>query len=228
MEVLPVHIGYIVDGNRRWANAHHMTTLQGHLAGYEALKTVLFDTIARGVPYVSAYVFSTENWNRSAVEVNYLMTLILRVLRDDIHLFIEQNVRLRIIGSRERLSKKVIQAIDNAETATAHLTGGQGLICLNYGGQLEIADAVTAMIKAGVNEQVITPARLAEFMYAPDVPACDLIVRTSGEQRLSNFMLWRSAYSELMFIDTLWPDMTKHDVTTILEAYTKRSRRFGG
>ncbi len=228
MSELPQHIGYIVDGNRRWAKARGMSAREGHKAGYEVLKQVLLDTVAAGVPYVSAYVFSTENWKRTKAEVQWLMALLVRVLRDDLHIFIDNNIRVRILGSRERLSKKVIAAIEMAEAKTAHLTGGQALLCLNYGGQLEIADAVNALMKSGVKAGEVTPKHIEQYLYASDVPACDLVVRTSGEQRLSNFMLWRSAYSELLFIDKAWPDMTKRDVTAILKQYARRGRRFGG
>jgi len=228
MSELPQHIGYIVDGNRRWAKARGMSAREGHKAGYEVLKQVLLDTVAAGVPYVSAYVFSTENWKRTKAEVQWLMALLVRVLRDDLHVFIDNNIRVRILGSRERLSKKVIAAIEMAEAKTAHLTGGQALLCLNYGGQLEIADAVNALIKSGIKAGEVTPEHIEQYLYASDVPACDLVVRTSGEQRLSNFMLWRSAYSELLFIDKAWPDMTKRDVTAILKQYARRGRRFGG
>ncbi|HRC27863.1 MAG TPA: polyprenyl diphosphate synthase [Candidatus Saccharimonas sp.] len=228
MANLPTHIGYIVDGNRRWAKAHGKTAREGHEAGRVVLRDVLLDTIAAGVPYVSAYVFSTENWKRSTAEVNWLMTLIIRVLREDLHYFIEQNIRVRILGSRERLSARVLTAIEDAERQTAHLTGGQALVCLNYGGHQEVVDAVRQIVAEGIPEDQIDQQVIAGHLYTPDVPACDIVVRTSGERRLSNFMLWRSAYSELMFLDKHWPDMTKQDVHAILEEYNNRARRFGG
>ncbi len=225
---LPVHVGYIVDGNRRWAAARGVDSLEGHKAGYEALKEVLIETLHRGVRYTSAYVFSTENWHRSKHEVNYLMDLFTRVLIDDIPVFIRENIRVKIVGSRDRLSRRVLRAIERAEEATAHLKGGDLLLCLNYGGQQEIVDAVRQMIDKGFLADAVTVESLAHELYVPEVPACDLIVRTSGERRLSNFMLWRGAYSELLFLEKLWPDMTKHDVPAILEEYTRRQRRFGG
>ncbi len=224
----PVHVGYIVDGNRRWAKERGLTSFEGHVAGYEALKEVLIETLAHGVQYASAYIFSTENWKRSEDEVGRLMGLLIKVLSGDLPLFMEKNVRLKVVGSRDRLSKPVIQAIDTAEAKTAHLTGGEFILCLNYGGHLEIVDAIKKCVQAGEDITTLTPSVLAEYMYAPEVPACDLIVRTSGERRLSNFMLWRSAYSELLFLDKHWPEMTKQDVTAILEEYSKRNRRFGG
>ena len=228
MTDLPRHVGYIVDGNRRWAKARGLPGFEGHRAGYHTLQDVLVETVHSGVFYMSAYVFSTENWKRSQDEVGKLMNLLIRVLKTDAHIFVENNVRMRVLGTREGLSKQVLRAIDDAEELTKDLTGGQILLCLNYGGQLEIADAVKSVIAAGVSASDITPDLLAQYMYAPDVPPCDLIVRTSGEQRLSNFMLWRSAYSELMFLEKTWPDMTKQDVQDILKEYARRVRRFGG
>lgn len=226
--VLPVHVGYIIDGNRRWAKQHGLPAYEGHLAGYETIKEVLLETLHRGVKYASAYVFSTENWKRSADEVNKLMALLLHALKVDIHLFLDNNVRLRVIGAHDGLSQRVVAALEKAERDTAHLSGGQLLLCLNYGGQLEIAEACQKIIQKGTAAEEVTPELIAQHLYAPEVPPCDIIVRTSGEQRLSNFMLWRAAYSELMFIDTYWPDMRAEDVGRILEEYAERNRRFGG
>lgn len=227
-EIIPNHVGFIIDGNRRWAKAHGLPTYEGHLAGYNALKDVLLETLSRGVKYASAYVFSTENWKRSEEEVGHLMGLLLKILESDTPIFVKNNVRLRVVGSREGLSGAILKAIDRAEATTANLDGGELLLCLNYGGQLEIADAVKKIVQSGVGPELITPELISQYIYAPEVPPCDLIVRTSGEQRLSNFMLWRSAYSELMFIDKNWPDMTRDDVSAILEEYAKRNRRHGG
>lgn len=224
----PQHIGYIVDGNRRWAKKHGLPTYEGHLAGYNAIQEVALATFEAGVPYMSAYIFSTENWKRSEAEVQKLMGLVLKLLTSDLPIFDEKNIRLRILGSRERVSERILQAIDDAEARTAHNTAGTLAICFNYGGQLEIADACKKIVQEGVDAEAITPELIESHLYAPDVPPVDLVVRTSGEQRLSNFMLWRAAYSELLFLDTPWPDMTKENVTAILEEYTKRSRRFGG
>ncbi len=226
-EYTPVHVGFIVDGNRRWAKGHGLPAYEGHLAGYNALQEVLLETLRQGVKYASAYVFSTENWKRSEEEVGRLMGLLLRVLKADLPIFIENDVRLRVIGAREGLSKALIKAIDDAEEKTKDLKSGELLLCLNYGGQLEIADAVKKIVRSGVDAESITVELISQHMYAPEVPPCDLIVRTSGEQRLSNFMLWRAAYSEFIFVDKNWPDMTRDDVTDILEEYSKRERRIG-
>jgi len=226
--VLPKHVGYIVDGNRRWAKKHGLPAYEGHLAGYNALKDVAIATIESGVTYMSAYVFSTENWQRSADEVKKLLGLVLRLLSSDVPMFNEYNIRLKVLGSREGISPKIIKAIEKAEEATAGNTAGEFALCFNYGGQLEIAEAVKKIVDSGVSADEVTPQLITDNIYAPEIPPIDLIVRTSGEQRLSNFMLWRSAYSELLFLDKPWPDMTKEDVTAIMEEYTRRQRRFGG
>lgn len=226
--VLPKHVGYIVDGNRRWAKKHGLPVYEGHLAGYNALKDVAVATLDSGVQYMSAYVFSTENWQRSADEVKKLLGLVLRLLTSDIPMFNEYNIRLKVLGSREGVSPKIIKAIEKAEAATAGNTAGEFALCFNYGGQLEIVEAVKKIVQSGIPASEVDIQLISDNIYAPEVPPIDLIVRTSGEQRLSNFMLWRSAYSELLFVDKCWPDMTKEDVTAIINEYTRRQRRFGG
>lgn len=224
---LPVHIGYIVDGNRRWAKTHGLPVYEGHLAGYNALKEVAIATIEAGVPYVSAYIFSTENWQRSADEVKKLLGLVLRLVTSDVPEFQRRNIRLRLMGSRENVPAKILKAIDKAEAATANNTAGTIILGFNYGGHIEVAEAVKKIVRSGVAAEAITVDTIAEALYVPDVPPADLIVRTSGEQRLSNFLLWRSAYSELLFLKKSWPDMTKEDVDAIMKEYAKRQRRFG-
>ena len=226
--VLPKHVGYIVDGNRRWAKKHGLPVYEGHLAGYNALKDVAVATLDSGVQYMSAYVFSTENWQRNADEVKKLLGLVLRLLTSDIPMFNEYNIRLKVLGSREGVSPKIIKAIEKAEAATAGNTAGEFALCFNYGGQLEIVEAVKKIVQSGIPASEVDTQLISENIYAPEVPPIDLIVRTSGEQRLSNFMLWRSAYSELLFLNKSWPDMTKEDVTAIINEYTRRQRRFGG
>lgn len=225
---LPRHIGYIVDGNRRWAKQHGIPTYEGHLAGYNAIIDVVLATFDAGVEVVSAYTFSTENWKRSEDEVSRLMKLSLKMLTSDLGILEKNNIRLRVLGSRDRLSDAVLKAIDEAERRTAGNTRGTLAVCFNYGGQVEIADACKKIIQAGIPAEEVTPELLSQYMYAPDLPPLDMIVRTSGENRTSNFMLWRSAYSEFFFMEKLWPDMTKEDVTAILEEYSRRGRRFGG
>lgn len=223
----PKHVGYIVDGNRRWAKQHGIPTYEGHLAGYNALKEIAEATLDAGVEYMSAYIFSTENWKRSADEVKKLMSLTLKIVQSDLPEFQKRNIRLRIAGSRENVDEKLLKAIDTAEAKTADNTGGTLVLCFNYGGQLEITDAVKKIVQSGVAADDITEELIAENLYVPDVPPLDIVVRTSGEQRLSNFMLWRSAYSEFIFLEKNWPDMTKDDVAFIMKEYARRQRRFG-
>jgi len=225
---IPQHVGFIVDGNRRWAKKHGLPAYEGHLAGYNAIKEVVQAAFDAGIQYVSAYSFSTENWKRSEQEVSKLMGLVLRLLTADLHIFEENNIRLRILGTRDRLDDRIIKAIESAEAQTANNTKGTLALCFNYGGQLEVADAVKKIVQSGASADDITPELIAQNIYAPEVPPLDLVVRTSGEQRLSNFMLWRAAYSELLFLEKFWPDMTKDDVSSILEEYARRGRRFGG
>jgi len=225
---VPTHIGFILDGNRRWARKHSIPEFDGHLAGYAALKEVLDGCFEHGVRYVTIYAFSAENWKRSKTEVSGLMRLAVQLATKDLKMLVTKSVRVRFLGRREGLAGKVIAAIEKAEEATQHLTGGTLAVCFNYGGQQEAADAARQCVLDGLTADEITDEAIAQRLYAPDVPPVDLVVRTSGEQRLSNFMLWRIAYSEFIFLEKLWPDMTKTDVTAIIEEYNRRSRRFGG
>ena len=227
-KIIPEHIGYIVDGNRRWATKHGLPSYEGHLAGYNTLQEIIEATFDRGIKYISAYVFSTENWKRSKKEINKFMSLVLRSFTSDLHIFEENNIRLLVMGSRDNIKDSILKAIDNAEKRTAKNTGGTFTVCFNYGGQQEIVDAAKKIVDSGVPTNDITVDLLNQNLYYPEIPPLDLIVRTSGEKRISNFMLWRSAYSEIMFIDKLWPDLTKDDVTEIIDQYSLRARRFGG
>lgn len=225
---VPKHIGFIVDGNRRWAVDRGLDPSEGHLKGREVLHDVLLNVFDYGVEYVSAYLFSTENWKRSQKEVAKLMELFMLAIAHDIHEIVERNVRLKIIGDRASLSDEMLKAIDSAEAETVGGTAGELIICWNYGGQQEVVSAVKAIVKEGIAADDISAHTISEHLYEPDVPPCDVIVRTSGEQRLSNFMLWRSAYSELIFIDKYWPDMRLEDIAAILKEYNRRERRHGG
>lgn len=225
--VIPKHIGFIIDGNRRWAKKHGLPAYEGHLAGYNAVQEVVQATFEAGVEFVSIYSFSTENWKRSEDEVNKIMGLVLKLLTSDLPIFDKNNIKLRILGSRENVSERILKAIDDAEARTANNTAGTLAVCFNYGGQLEIVDAVKKIVQSDVSVDDITTDLIGQNLYAPEIPPVDLIVRTSGEQRLSNFMLWRAAYSEMLFVDTMWPDMTKDSITDIIKEYNNRSRRFG-
>ena len=225
---LPRHLGYILDGNRRWARSHNLPTYEGHLAGYNSLKEVLFETFDQGVEYVSIYAFSTENWKRGEGETGKLMKLAMQVFKHDLKEFIDKGIRIRVLGAADGLEDKLVSAAEVAQEKTAQFAGKTLCICFNYGGQREIADAAAQCVRDGLSADEVTEDALAARLYQPDVPPVDMVVRTSGEQRLSNFMLWRIAYSELLFIDKYWPDMRPEDVTIILEEYALRQRRHGG
>ncbi len=222
---VPNHIGYIMDGNRRWAKGHGIPTYEGHLAGYNKIKDVTRASVDAGVKFISFYAFSTENWDRTEKEINYLMKLFLRMFTSDLDEVVGENVRIIIAGTDDRLDKKIIQAARAAEKKTANNTRATVLVCFNYGGQKEIVESVKSLVASG---DEITEQGISDHLYAPDVPPCDIIVRTSGEQRLSNFMLWRAAYSELMFVEKSWPDMEAGDVHKVIEEFNNRSRRYRG
>lgn len=225
---IPQHVGFIIDGNRRWAKKHGLPAYEGHLAGYNALKDVVVGMADAGVKYISLYTFSTENWNRAKEEVSNIMALMMRLFKTDLHLLLENDLRLVVLGSRERLPKRMCDAIDSVEKQTAHCKKSTIAVCFNYGGKQEVVTAVKKIIEQKISADDVTSELISQNLYQPQVPEVDLIVRTSGEKRLSNFMLWRSPYSELLFLDKLWPDMKKGDVTDILNEYSKRHRRFGG
>jgi undecaprenyl diphosphate synthase len=222
---LPVHVGLIVDGNRRWARDRGLPSLVGHRRGFEAIKKVADELFERGVKYVSAYIFSVENWNRDKAEVSYLMDLAYERVTKDIDELNEKNIRLGWLGRRERVPAKVMAALDRALELTKANTKGTLALCFNYGGQQEIVDAVNRLMKAG--KKSVTEEDVSENLYTPELPPVDIMVRTSGEQRLSNFMLWRMPYGELMFIKKHFPAMTKRDARAILTEYASRQRRFG-
>lgn len=187
---IPTHIGFIVDGNRRWARKHGLPTLEGHRRGYELLRDLAMEAIEQGVTYVTGYIFSTENWNRTKEEVSYLMDLALRYAQRDLDSIIERGVRIRVLGRTEGLSKKLIAALRRCEEKSAHCTKGTLALCFNYGGTVEIAQACRELIVEGVDADDVTPELVRKHLYQPDIPDIDIMVRTSGEQRLSNFMLW--------------------------------------
>ncbi len=221
---VPNHIGYILDGNRRWAKQHGRPTLEGHRQGLETFKNIALASFDRGIKVVSAYVFSTENWQRTQEEVSYLMRLVVKGVEQHLTTFHKAGIRLVMLGSRDGLDAKILQTIDRAVQTTRDNTKGTLAICFNYGGQQEIVDAANAAVTAG---QPLTVQSLQANLYEPDLPPVDFVIRTSGEQRISNFMLWRAAYSELYFTDKLWPDFSETDLDQALAEYQQRQRRYG-
>ncbi len=224
---MPVHMGVILDGNRRWAKHAGKKALEGHRVGAEVFKETSLHLFERGVRYVSGYIFSTENWQRKADEVDYLMRLVIKAVELHLDEYNKKGIRVRVLGSRDNLDSKVVQAIERTESKTVKNDQGTLALCFNYGGHDEIVQATKQIVEGGVLAEGITADTIAEKLYAPDIPDIDLIVRTSGEQRLSGFMMWRAQYAELEFVQKLWPDMTTADFDTILKSYAERERRFG-
>ena len=228
---LPRHVGVIMDGNGRWAKAKGLPRIAGHRAGAQNLKTISEFAGNLGIPYMTAYAFSTENWKRSKEEVDALMQLLLDYLRDKEQLA-GKEVTIRVIGDRSRLSDEINYEIDVIEEYTRDRRGMTLYLAINYGGRQEIVHAVNRLcqkVSDGTLEPgAVTEALLSGEIYTPDVPEADLIIRPSGELRLSNFLLWQSAYSEFWFSDINWPDFTTKDFTQAILDYQNRNRRFGG
>lgn len=224
---IPRHLGLILDGNRRWARERGLPIYEGHKAGFHNMERILEAAMDRGVECVSVYAFSTENWSRSKDEVQQLMKLFLWIFRHELSNLKRHGVRLHVLGNKLRIGKALLKAVHQAEEETKHNTRGTLLFCLDYGGQQEIVEAMKQLIVDGTPAEEITPERISGRLQAEGVPPVDLIIRTSGEQRLSNFMLWQAAYSELMFTPTKWPDFSVEELNEMIDAYAMRHRRFG-
>ncbi|QJU53712.1 isoprenyl transferase [Herbiconiux sp. SALV-R1] len=229
---VPKHVAIVMDGNGRWANQRGLTRIEGHRAGEAALLDVVAGAIQIGVKHVSVYAFSTENWKRSPDEVRFLMGFNREVLhrrRDQLN---EWGVRIRWAGRKPKLWASVIKELQFAEQLTAANSTLTLTMCVNYGGRTEIADAVRAIaddVAAGrIRPSAVSEKLIQRHLYVPELPDVDLFVRSSGEQRTSNFLPWQSAYAEMVFLDRLWPDFTRVDLWEAIERYTGRARRFGG
>ena len=221
---VPEHVAMIMDGNGRWATQRGKKRGEGHKAGAKTLGDVLNWCGDRGIKYLTVYAFSTENWKRPQEEVKGLMDLFARMLKTKERSFMKNRVRFRMIGRRGDLSKKLLAVIEALEKKTAHFER-QFIVAISYGGRAEIVDAMNAAIKKG---EPLTEETFRNYLYAPDVPDPDLVIRTSGELRTSNFLLWETAYSEYYFTDVLWPDFSEAELDKALEAYAQRHRRKGG
>jgi undecaprenyl diphosphate synthase len=224
---VPRHVGLILDGNRRWARERGLPIYEGHKAGYKNMERILGAAMDRGVEYVSMYAFSTENWTRSADEVKQLMRLFMWIFKHELTNLKQHGVRVHVLGNKFRIGKALLRAIHKAESDTKDNTRGTLLFCLDYGGQQEIVEIMKQLLADGVPAPEITSERISAQLQTNGVPPVDLIIRTSGEQRLSNFMLWNAAYSELMFTHTKWPDFSVEEFNGMLDQYTQRHRRFG-
>lgn len=229
---VPAHIGVIMDGNGRWAKQRGKVRTEGHVEGVKSLRGCVELCITHGVEYLTVFSFSSENWTRPPDEVSFIFKLLRRFVASDLQRLIRNNVRVKIIGSRERLDASMISLIDDVEAKTAANTGLTLVVAFNYGSKAELVDAtrrIAAEVAAGrLDPADITEQHISNALYTAGIPDPDVIIRTSGEQRLSNFLLWQSAYSEFVFVDEHWPDFDEQSFARVLEIYTKRNRRFGG
>ncbi|RKZ26474.1 isoprenyl transferase [bacterium] len=223
---IPRHIAIIMDGNGRWARKRGLPRIFGHRAGVKAVRRTIKACIDLGVEYLTLYTFSKENWARPREEVEGLMFLLKEVIRKEIKELMDYNGKVRFIGRISELPDYVQEEIKFAAEKTKNNTGLNLIIALNYGGRAEIVDAVKKMIEDGVKE--IDEDKFRKYLYAPDIPDPDLVIRTSGEMRISNFLLWEIAYSELWITKVLWPDFRKKHLMEAIESYNRRERRFGG
>ncbi|MEU1725898.1 isoprenyl transferase [Nonomuraea sp. NPDC005692] len=231
-DLVPRHVAIVMDGNGRWAKARGLPRTEGHKAGESSLFDVIEGALELGVPYLSAYAFSTENWKRSPDEVRFLMGFnrdVIRRRRDELN---AMGVRVRWAGRPGRLWKSVISELQSAEQMTVGNNKLTLQFCVNYGGQAEIVDAAVKLA-ADIAAGRVKPSKVSEKVFAryldePEIPPVDLFLRSSGEQRFSNFLLWQSAYAEMVFLDRLWPDFDRRDLWAACEIYAKRDRRYGG
>lgn len=228
---LPTHVGVIMDGNGRWAKKKGVPRLMGHNAGMESMKKIVIAASNMGIKYLTVYAFSTENWKRSVEEVSGIFRLIVKYVQLELKELVENNVRINIIGEYRELPADSVAAIDKLLDATKNNTGLVFNIAVNYGGRAEIVKAVNELLaepgRTEITEEDIS-AHLYTGRFHDDIPDPDLIIRTSGEERTSNFLVWQSAYSELMFTDILWPDFTPEEFGNLCEQFSHRKRRFGG
>jgi len=226
---VPRHVACVMDGNGRWAQQRNLKRTEGHAAGEEALFDTVEGALELGLDYFTVYAFSTENWKRPPDEVRYLMGFnegILKRHRDDLH---EKGVRIQFIGRRDwRVPKRLLRRIDEATEQTKRNTRMTFTVAFNYGGRAEIIDAVRSLVAEGATGDKITEKSLRRHLYDPEMPDPDLVVRTSGEYRISNFLLWEQAYSELVFTDVLWPDFRRENLFDAVREFQSRERRFGG
>ncbi|URA09965.1 polyprenyl diphosphate synthase [Thermospira aquatica] len=229
-EKFPRHVAFIMDGNGRWARQRFLPRNEGHKKGYETLKRIIEFNENLQIPYISAYAFSTENWERPREEVDFLMDMAAKVIDEYVDRMKEKNIRFCYTGSFERISPRLRQKFEHAIDSTKN---GRYVfnIVFNYGGRKEITDAAKK-IALDIQKGKLSPEEISEnifeqYLYSPDIPPVDLLIRTSGEQRISNFLLWESAYAELYFTSKLWPDFSPKDFCKALADYQKRQRRFG-
>jgi undecaprenyl diphosphate synthase len=227
VSAIPRHIAIVMDGNRRWARQRHLPAIAGHRAGVETIRKTLRAARERGVEYLTLYSFSTENWSREEDEVRGLMALLEETIRRETDSLVRDDVRLEVIGRLHELSPGLQKSIAGAVEATSKCSHGVMTLAFNYGGRAEIVDAVRRVVADGVAPDAVDEAAIASRLYAPDHPDPDLLIRTGGELRVSNFLLWEVAYAEMWATPVLWPDFSVKDLDDALGSYAKRDRRFG-
>jgi undecaprenyl diphosphate synthase len=227
-ERLPAHVAVIMDGNGRWAVQRHLPRVEGHRAGIESVRDVVEGSARLGIQVLTLYAFSVENWKRPAAEVSTLMMLLKRYLRSELNTLLGNNIRFKVVGRVEDLARDVQRELRDAAEKTATNTGMQFNIALNYGGRAEIVEAARRLLVEGVPPDQLDETRFASYLYTAGQPDPDLLIRTSGEMRVSNFLLWQIAYAEIWVTDTLWPDFRQRHLLEAIVAYQKRDRRYGG
>src|SRR6476661_3802031 len=225
---LPRHVAIIMDGNGRWAKLRHKRRVEGHRAGIASVRDVVETSARLGIDVLTLYAFSVENWKRPRAEVNTLMMLLKRYIRLEIGALNKNNIRFRVIGRTDDLAADVRRELELGIRQTEKNTGMLFNIALNYGGRAEIVDAARRAIAAGIPPEALDERQFGEFLYTAGQPDPDLLIRTSGEMRVSNFLLWQIAYAEIWVTDTLWPDFRRRDLLQAVVAYQKRDRRYGG
>jgi undecaprenyl diphosphate synthase len=227
-EQLPAHIAIIMDGNGRWAAQRHLPRVEGHRAGIDSVRDVVETSARLGIEVLTLYAFSVENWKRPRAEINTLMMLLKRYLRLELSTLLKNNIRFRVIGREDELAPDVRHELEIGIRQTATNSGMLFNIALNYGGRAEIIDAARRVLAAGISPEDLDERRFSEFLYTAGQPDPDLLIRTSGEMRVSNFLLWQIAYSEIWVTETLWPDFRRRHLLEAVVAYQKRDRRYGG
>ncbi|MFR1502651.1 MAG: isoprenyl transferase [Opitutales bacterium] len=221
------HIAIIMDGNRRWAKEKHLPSAMGHQKGVDSLRSTmrLFDRF--GIKYLTVYAFSTENWNRKKEEVEFLMGLLAKTLLNELDDMHKENVRIRFLGDLTKLSKNLVDIVKNAENKTKDNTGVNLNIAFNYGSRDEITNALKAIIQEGLKSEDITEDTISNHLYTKDIPDPDLLIRTGGEKRISNYLLWQLAYSEIYVTDAYWPEFDENELSKAIVEFEHRNRRFG-
>jgi undecaprenyl diphosphate synthase len=229
---IPTHLGVIMDGNGRWAKARGKRRTEGHIEGVKALRNLVELCVDYGVAHLTVFSFSSENWTRPKDEISFIFNLLRRFVASDLQNLIRNNVQVRIIGRREGLEPGLVRLIDDAEAKTAANDGLVLVVAFNYGGKAELVDATRrialAVAEGRLAPEAIDEGTIAAALYTAGLPDPDLIIRTSGEQRISNFLLWQAAYAEFVFVDEYWPDFDEASFLRVLETFSRRDRRFGG